>query len=190
LTEEYWVGNDSTCRKLSARGSQISFSGRQWPRNPSGFVMGEQAGHRRFSSPLWLNFLPRAHRAVGTRQNKPLGGTKALLLPPSALGDRHYAEIIPRETGIAFPLLIDEQRQAYAIANLRSANLLHMARRDNFKSRDRAKAAGIISTNLAESFSARRELHLRAGKYRPLRPSEQTFGDNATPATLLAASIK
>jgi len=41
-----------------------------------------------------------------------------------------------------FVLLVDEHRQAYVIADLGSANLLHMLRRDNFKSRDRARAAG------------------------------------------------
>ena len=46
------------------------------------------------------------------------------------------------ETGIAFPLLIDEHRRAYHAAGLQSANLLHMLRTENNIARKRARTAG------------------------------------------------
>jgi len=38
---------------------------------------------------------------------------------------------LAEETGIAFPLLIDEQRDAYRAVGLRMANPLHLVRRDH-----------------------------------------------------------
>ena len=73
------------------------------------------------------------------------------------LGDRNYARLFREETGIDFPLLVDEQRIAYQAAELKLANLLHMLRRDNAAARARARAAGHKQTGLgAESFPARR----------------------------------
>jgi len=46
------------------------------------------------------------------------------------------------ESGITFPLLIDEDRRAYRAAGLRSASLLHIFRSDNAIARKRARAAG------------------------------------------------
>ncbi|HEY4977765.1 MAG TPA: AhpC/TSA family protein, partial [Candidatus Acidoferrum sp.] len=55
---------------------------------------------------------------------------KGARLAAISLGDRNYARIFQEETGIDFPLLIDEKRQAYGIADLGVANLLHVLRRD------------------------------------------------------------
>jgi len=67
---------------------------------------------------------------------------KGAALAAIGLGDRNYARLFREETGIAFPLLIDEQRQAYQVAELRNANLLHLLRPDNAEARKRARAAG------------------------------------------------
>jgi hypothetical protein len=107
------------------------------------------------------------------------------------LGDRHYAGIFREETGIAFPLLIDEQRQAYTVANLRSANLLHLARRDNFESRNRAKAAGHRQHKLGQNpFQLGGSFIFAPGNIDRFAHVSKTFGDNATPATLLTALDK
>jgi AraC-like DNA-binding protein len=107
------------------------------------------------------------------------------------LGDRHYAGVFREETGIAFPLLIDEQRQAYAVANLRSANLLHLARHDNFESRNRAKAAGHRQHKLGQNpFQLGGSFIFAPGNVDRFAHVSKTFGDNATPATLLAALDK
>jgi peroxiredoxin len=41
----------------------------------------------------------------------------------AAIGDRNYAKQFRRETGIDFPLLIDEKREAYRAARLKSASV-------------------------------------------------------------------
>jgi hypothetical protein len=116
---------------------------------------------------------------------------KGASLAAIGLGDRHYAGIFREETGIAFPLLIDEQRQAYTVANLRSANLLHLARRDNFESRNRAKAAGHRQHKLGQNpFQLGGSFIFAPGNIDRFAHVSKTFGDNATPATLLAALDK
>jgi hypothetical protein len=116
---------------------------------------------------------------------------KGASLAAIGLGDRHYAGIFREETGIAFPLLIDEQRQAYTVANLRSANLLHLARRDNFESRNRAKAAGHRQHKLGQNpFQLGGSFIFAPGNIDRFAHVSKTFGDNATSATLLAALDK
>jgi hypothetical protein len=46
------------------------------------------------------------------------------------------------DTGITFPLLIDEQRAAYRAANLKSASLWGLLSRETAAHRRRARAAG------------------------------------------------
>ena len=48
------------------------------------------------------------------------------------LGDPVYARAFRDESGIAFPLLVDAERAAYRAAELRSATLRHLLRRDNW----------------------------------------------------------
>ncbi len=104
------------------------------------------------------------------------------------LGDRRYARLFREETGITFPLLIDEEREAYRAAGLGSGNLLHILRTDNTAARKRAKAnghrqhrTGKNPFQLGGSFvfsPGDRDLYLHVSK---------TFGDNASIAELLAA---
>jgi peroxiredoxin len=51
--------------------------------------------------------------------------TKGVALAAIGMGGRQYANEFCKETEIRFPLLVDEKRKAYQIAELRSANLLH-----------------------------------------------------------------
>ena len=112
---------------------------------------------------------------------------KRASLAAIGLGDSNYARIFREETGITFPLLVDEQRQAYRIANLRSANLFHLLRRDNAESRKRARAAGHQQHKLGKD-----PLQLGAtfifapGNIDRWAHISQTFGDNATPEAILA----
>jgi hypothetical protein len=66
---------------------------------------------------------------------------KGAVLVAIGLGDRMYAREFSTETGIKFPLLIDEKREAYRMAELRSANLLHFQKKDYFSRQKRALAA-------------------------------------------------
>jgi hypothetical protein len=105
-----------------------------------------------------------------------------------SLGDRNYARIFRAETGITFPLLIDEGREAYSVAGLRSAHLLHILRRDNFKSRNRARAAGHQQHQFGRNpFQLGGSFIFAPGNVDRFAHLSKTFGDNATPAILLTA---
>jgi len=83
--------------------------------------------------------------------------------------------------------LIDQHRQAYEIANLKSANILHLFRVDNFKSRKRASAAGHHQHKLGRNpFQLGGTFIFGPGNIDRFAHLSQTFGDNASPATLLA----
>lgn len=105
------------------------------------------------------------------------------------LGDERYARAFRDETGIGFPLLIDEERRAYRAASLRRASILSAFRSENVAARRRAKDAG--------------HRHHRPGR-NPLQlggsfvfaPGDvdvfshvsRTFGDNVPVDDLLAAA--
>jgi AhpC/TSA antioxidant enzyme len=113
---------------------------------------------------------------------------KGAVLAAISLGNRQYAKIFREQTGITFPLLIDEQRKAYDAAELRSANLFHLLRRDNAESRKRARAAGHQQQNLGKNpFQLGGSFIFGPGDIDRFAHHSQTFGDNASPAVLLAA---
>ncbi len=117
-------------------------------------------------------------------QVRAAGGSIAAV----GLGDAYYATIFKRETGITFPLLVDETRQAYRAVDLKSASFLHLARRDNFAARQRAAAAGHRQHRLGKN-------PLQLGGSFVFGPGDvdlfahwsETFGDSASPADLVAA---
>ena len=104
------------------------------------------------------------------------------------LGDRTYARLFREETGITFPLLVDEQRLAYRAAGLRSANLLHLLRNDNAKARARALAAGHRQHQLGRNpFQLGGSFVFGPGNVDRYAHISRTFGDNASPDALLAS---
>ena len=122
------------------------------------------------------------------REHQQAFRDKGASLAAISLGDRNYARIFQEETGIDFPLLIDEQLQTYKLAGLGVANLLHLLRSDNFKSRDRARAAGHRQHKLGRNpFQLGGSFIFAPGNIDRFAHLSKTFGDNATPATLLAA---
>lgn len=122
------------------------------------------------------------------REHQQAFEAKGASLAAIGLGDRSYARFFREETGITFPLLVDEKRQAYAVANLRSANLLHLLRSDNFESRKRARAAGHQQHKLGQNpFQLGGSFIFAPGNIDRFAHLSKTFGDNATPATLLAS---
>jgi hypothetical protein len=103
------------------------------------------------------------------------------------LGDRNYARLFREETGITFPLLIDEDRQAYRAAGLRKGNLLHIFRRDNSQARARAKAAGHLQLRLGrDPFQLGGSFIFLPGNRDLYSHISKTFGDNAAPEALIA----
>jgi len=92
------------------------------------------------------------------------------------------------ETGIAFPLLIDENREAYRAAGLKSANLLHLLRSENAAARKRARADGHHQHKLGQNpFQLGGSFVFGPGNVDRFAHISQTFGDNATVAALLEA---
>ena len=122
------------------------------------------------------------------REHETTFREKGARLAAIGLGDVHFARVFREETGITFPLLIDERRQAYRAAGLRKASLLHLLRRDNKRARERAQAAGFRQHRLGKNpFQLGGSLVFGPGNIDRFAHFSGTFGDNASPALLLAA---
>ncbi len=122
------------------------------------------------------------------REHQSAFERKGATLAAVGLGDRNYARLFRQETGIAFLLLIDEQRLAYQAVGLRSANVLHLLRSDNAKARERAKAAGHKQSTLGKNpFQLGGSFVFGPGNVDRYAHISETFGDNASPEALLAA---
>jgi AhpC/TSA antioxidant enzyme len=125
------------------------------------------------------------------REHQPEIEALGARLAAIGLGDRAYARMFREETGIQFPLLIDEERVAYRAAGLRSANVLHLLRSDNKKARDRASAAGYRQHRLGrDPFQLGGSFVFGPGNLDRFAHVSRTFGDNATPEALLEALRK
>jgi hypothetical protein len=113
---------------------------------------------------------------------------KGARLAAIGLGDQAYARSFREETGIAFPLLVDEKRAAYHAAGLRSANLFHVLRRDNAAARSKARSAGHRQHALGKNpFQLGGSFVFGPGNVDRYAHVSQTFGDNASQEALLAA---
>ena len=122
------------------------------------------------------------------REHETTFREKGARLAAIGLGDVHFARVFREETGITFPLLIDERRQAYRAAGLRKASMLHLLRRDNKRARERAQAAGFRQHRLGKNpFQLGGSLVFGPGNIDRFAHFSGTFGDNASPAVLLAA---
>lgn len=112
---------------------------------------------------------------------------KGAKLAAIGLGDARYAGLFREETGIKFPLLIDEDRLAYRAAGLKSANLLHLFRPDNAVARKRAQAGGFRQHKLGQNpFQLGGSFVFGPGNVDRYAHLSKTFGDNATIDALLA----
>ena len=113
---------------------------------------------------------------------------KGATLAAVGLGDSVYAREFRKETGITFLLLIDEKRQAYDAAELKSANIFHLLRSDNAAARKRAREAGHQQHKLGKNpFQLGGSFVFAPGNVDRFTHISETFGDNASPAALIAA---
>jgi hypothetical protein len=104
------------------------------------------------------------------------------------LGDAKYAGFFREKTGIDFPLLIDDKREAYKTVGLKHANLLHLLRKDNAQARRRAQAAGHKQHKLGKDpFQLGGSFVFAPGNKDLFVHISETFGDNANPQDILAA---
>ncbi len=100
----------------------------------------------------------------------------------------NYARMFREDTGITFPLLVDENREAYGAAELKSASLLHLLRSDNASARKRAKAAGFRQYKLGPNpFQLGASFVFAPGNVDRYVHLSKTFGDNAPISEILAA---
>ena len=112
---------------------------------------------------------------------------KGAKLVAIGLGDTHYAAMFRQETGIKFPLLVDQDRLAYRAAGLKSANLLHLLRSDNAQARKRAQAGGFRQHKLGQNpFQLGGRYAFGQGNVDRYVHVSKTFGDNAPIKELLA----
>lgn len=113
---------------------------------------------------------------------------KGVRLAAIGLGDMSYAKFFREKTGIDFPLLVDEKREAYKAIELKNASLLHLLRRDNMQARKRAQAAGHKQHKLGKDpFQLGGSFIFAPGNKDLFVHVSETFGDNASPKDILAA---
>ena len=104
------------------------------------------------------------------------------------LGDMAYARIFRADTGITFPLLIDENKIAYNAVGLQNGSVFHVLRADNREAHTRAKAAGHRQHKLGRNpFQLGGSFIFAPGNVDLYAHLSATFGDNAPMADLLAA---
>lgn len=104
------------------------------------------------------------------------------------LGDAHYARAFREETGIRFPLLIDDKREAYGALKLKKANLFHLFWKINSLGRKRAKASGHRQHRIGKDpFQLGASFVFGPGNVDHFVHISETFSDNAPPDVLLSA---
>jgi AhpC/TSA antioxidant enzyme len=104
------------------------------------------------------------------------------------LGDMEYAGIFRKDTGIAFPLLVDADRVAYSAVELGSGSIFQVLNADNRAARARAQAAGHKQHKLGKNpFQLGGSFVFAPGNVDLYAHVSSTFGDNAPMEDLLAA---
>ena len=122
------------------------------------------------------------------RAHDPEFAQKGAALAAIGLGDLRYARLFRAETGIDFPLLVDEQRQAYRAAGLGSASLLHVFRKENVAARKRARTSGHRQGRVGKNpFQLGGSFVFAPGNVDRYVHVSRTFGDNAPISALVSA---
>ncbi len=105
-----------------------------------------------------------------------------------SLGDVEYARIFREDTGITFPLLIDADRVAYRAMDLGVGSIFSIFRSENREARTRAVAAGHRQHKLGKNpLQLGGSFIFGPGNVDLYAHANETFGDNAPVADLLAA---
>ncbi|MFH1572862.1 MAG: peroxiredoxin-like family protein, partial [Acidobacteriota bacterium] len=112
------------------------------------------------------------------------GGTVAAV----GLGEMRHARAFLEETGLDFPLLVDEQRAAYRALGLRRGSLLQVLAPFNRSARSKARQAGFRQHRTGKNpFQLGGSFVFGPGDVDLFLHSSSTFGDNAHPEKLLEA---
>jgi hypothetical protein len=105
-----------------------------------------------------------------------------------SLGDMEYARIFRQDAGITFPLLVDTDRVAYRAIDLGVGSIFSIFSAVNREARTRASAAGHRQHRLGKNpFQLGGSFLFAPGNVDLYAHVNQTFGDNAPVADLLAA---
>jgi AhpC/TSA antioxidant enzyme len=113
---------------------------------------------------------------------------KGASLAAVSLGDMAHAKIFRDDAGITFPLLVDEDRVAYRAIELGVGSVLSIFRPSNFQAGTRALAAGHRQHKLGKNpFQLGGSFIFGPGNTDIYAHANETFGDNAPVAGLLAA---
>ena len=117
--------------------------------------------------------------------------SKGAALAAIGLGDVSYARAFREETGIRFPLLIDEHREAYRALELKKGNLFQLLWKVNSLARKRAKAAGHRQHRMGKDpFQLGGSFVFGPGNVDHFVHISETFSDNAPPEVLLTTIAK
>ena len=99
-----------------------------------------------------------------------------------------YARSFRKDTGIDFPLFVDEERKTYRVLGLKKANIFHLLRGDNAAARKRAKAAGHRQHTLGKDpFQLGGTFVFGPGNLDYFAHISETFGDTAPLEQAIAA---
>ena len=104
------------------------------------------------------------------------------------LSDREHARQFRDETGITFPLLVDDERRAYGAIDLKQGNIFQLISPANILARRRAKAAGFRQYRMGKDpFQLGGSFVFGPGNVDIYSHVSKTFGDNAPAEALLVA---
>lgn len=101
---------------------------------------------------------------------------------------RHYARRFREDSGITFPLLVNEKRETYRVAGLRSGNLLHILRSENKAARKLARVTDHRQGRAGENpFQLSGSFVFGLGNVDHFTHLTETSGNSASLAALPAA---
>jgi peroxiredoxin len=161
---------------LAQRLAQISLPDSEGRKVRLGFLWAEEAAVVVFLRHYGWIFC-REHVAQ-LREHETEFRAAGATLAAIGLGDPEYARAFRNETGIGFPLLLDDRREAYKAAGLRQASILHTLRPSNFAARARAKAAGHRQHKLGKNpFQLGGSFVFGPGNVDRFVPVSQTFSE-------------
>jgi hypothetical protein len=122
------------------------------------------------------------------REHEPEFKKLGASLVAVGLSDREHAQKFRDETGITFPLLVDDERRAYGAIDLKKGSIFHLLSPANFMARRRAKAAGHRQHRLGKDpFQLGGSFVFGPGNVDIYSHVSNTFGDNAPPEAILSA---
>ena len=122
------------------------------------------------------------------REHEPEFQKLGARLAVVGLSDREHARKFRNETGIAFPLLVDDERRAYGAIDLKKGNIFQLISPANILARRRARAAGFKQHAMGKDpFQLGGSFVFGPGNVDIYSHVSKTFGDKAPVEALLAA---